>query len=124
MKAKPVKLINTQWVQVPINEATHVQLKFPLDIIIKVDIQPPLQFNILQTRYIPFQLDGTRNGTGNWSWNGDIDKPTLKPSILTTYQHGEITYRCHSFVNDGVIQFLSDCTHDKANTIIELMDVE
>lgn len=120
MKAKPVKLINQQWVQVPKDEATHIELRFPLDhISIPIDIDPPYTYYPLVKRIIPVQLSGSRAGTGNWSWNGDTEKPTLKPSILTQVME----YRCHSFVNDGVVQFLSDCSHDKANTSIELMDV-
>ena len=50
-----------------------------------------------------------------WNWNGDVDRPTLSPSILQTLGpfpdgHKEI---CHCFVRDGQIEFLNDCTHDK-----------
>lgn len=112
MKAKPVKLINQQWIQVSIQEATHVQLKFPLE------------FKPLQDRYIPFQLSGSRENTNNWSWNGDTEKPTLKPSILTTYPIiGGETYRCHTFVNDGKVQFLQDCSHELVGQTVDLLDV-
>lgn len=123
MKAKPVKLIDHQWVEVSVDEATHVELTFPVDILIKVDIDPPLEFQALRQRIIPVQLKGSRSETGNWSWNGDIEKPTLHPSILTTYQHGSVTHRCHSFVNDGVIQFLQDCSHELAGQTVELLEV-
>lgn len=123
MKAKPVKLINQQWVQVPIEEATHVELLFPLDIKITVDVDPPYTYYPLSKRTIPIQLSGSRDTTGNWSWNGDTEKPTLKPSILTEVNYGEATYRCHSFVNDGVVQFLSDCSHELAGQTIELLEV-
>jgi len=33
-------------------------------------------------RFVPVQIKGTREGTGNWTWNGDVDYPTLKPSLL------------------------------------------
>lgn len=70
-----------------------------------------------------------------WHWNGSVDKPTFSPSILvrgrTLTRKGEADYEawyqsgypqpapefesmetvCHSFVNDGKIQFLGDCTH-------------
>jgi len=124
LKAKPVKLINNQWIEVSREEGTHLYLKFPLDIIITVDTEPPLSYNILRDRYIPYQLSGSREHTGNWSWNGDTEKPTLRPSILTTSKQGDVTHTCHSFVNDGVIEFLSDCTHALANSKCELLDVE
>lgn len=113
MKAKPVKLINQQWVEVPKEEATHVQLRFPFE------------FFMLRDRYIPVQLSGSRAETTNWSWNGDTERPTLKPSILTQFSWGEDykLYRCHSFVNDGEIQFLSDCTHELVGQTVPLDEI-
>lgn len=60
------------------------------------------------------------NGEGAWTWNGDEDKPTISPSILATKPNSE--YRCHSFVKEGRIQFLSDCTHELAGQTVELPD--
>lgn len=113
MKAKPVKLINQWWVQVPVEEATHVHMIFPIE------------FKVLQNRYIPFQLSGSRAETNNWSWNGDTEYPTLKPSILTQFTWGEDRQliRCHTFVNDGKVQFLSDCSHELAGQTVELVEV-
>jgi len=50
-----------------------------------------------------------------WTFNGDFEKPTFNPSLLV---EGEI--RCHSFVRDGKIQYLSDCTHALAGQTVEL----
>jgi len=113
VKAKPVKLINQQWVLVPTEEATHVHMIFPVE------------FEPLQNRYIPIQLSGDREGTPNWSWNGDTEYPTLRPSILTQFTWGEerTVYRCHSFVNDGVVQFLSDCSHELKDKTVQLLEV-
>ncbi|MGE4273293.1 MAG: DUF6527 family protein [Desulfitobacterium sp.] len=62
-----------------------------------------------------------------WSFNGDMEKPTFKPSMLVN-AHMPInpphTHRCHSFVTDGRIQFLSDCSHDLAGQTIDLPDIE
>jgi hypothetical protein len=77
-----------------------------------------------------------------WRWNGDRERPTLTPSMLLTSGHfnpghkGECwcTYnakhadnpapfkcgRCHTFLTDGRIQFLSDCTHDYAGKTLDL----
>lgn len=55
-----------------------------------------------------------------WAWNGDTECPTISPSILAV---GE--YRCHSFVRDGSIQYLTDCTHALAGqTLYYLPDWE
>lgn len=46
-----------------------------------------------------------------WGWNGDVNKPTLTPSIRTFWpkneEQSEAT-RCHHFLRDGVIEFLDD----------------
>ena len=84
------------------------------------------------------------NGTGpRWGWNGSADKPTFTPSILIRTGHyvpshqGEecwcsyniehpeeedpyVCSICHSFVTDGMIQFLGDCTHHLANQTVDL----
>lgn len=75
-----------------------------------------------------------------WNFNDSYTKPTLKPSILVrstsipqpipededgniiTGNDGRIKGAkdeiCHSFVTDGMIQFLNDCTHElKGNTV-------
>jgi len=80
---------------------------------------------------------------GRWTWNGSLDAPTFSPSILERSGHyakpGEpcwctynaenptepVSFRCHvchTFVTDGKIQFLGDCTHDLAGKTVELPD--
>jgi hypothetical protein len=58
-------------------------------------------------------------------YNGNEEAPTLSPSLLVTYCYGEekTPYICHSFVKDGRIQFLSDCTHPLRGQTVDLMDV-
>lgn len=105
MKAKPVRLtLSDGYVQCPIDEATHVTLNIP----------GPTGILTL-----PVIRSGTRDGTGCWTWNGSIDAPTLRPSVLTKSR----SFRCHSWINNGAAQFLSDCSHDLANTTVPLLDV-
>lgn len=82
-----------------------------------------------------------------WGWNGSMDAPTFTPSILIRSGHFDpgrtsdkcwCTYNaehpdepapfkcsvCHSFVTDGKIQFLGDCTHALAGQTVELPEVE
>lgn len=54
----------------------------------------------------------------SWKWNGDFNNPTINPSILAWWQDG----KCHSFVENGKIKFLSDCTHDKKGQTMDLPD--
>lgn len=58
-------------------------------------------------------------------FNGDMDSPTLSPSLMCWYEYGEekTRYCCHSFVKDGKMQFLSDCTHPLAGQTVDLLDV-
>lgn len=47
-------------------------------------------------------------------WNIQKWNPlTISPSVLVTLstRHGQIVERCHLFIRDGNLQFLSDCTH-------------
>ncbi|MGL5879184.1 MAG: DUF6527 family protein [Xenococcaceae cyanobacterium] len=81
----------------------------------------------------------------SWTFNGDKDKPTFSPSILCRIEYqglrppavpggyrqetgGTMSDRptkiCHSFVTDGKIRFLSDCTHDKAGQTLQLPECE
>lgn len=60
-----------------------------------------------------------------WSWDHNVDAPTLSPSILVTYQdlsgEGE-DERCHSFVKNGNWEYLPDCTHNLAGQTIPVPD--
>ena len=77
-------------------------------------------------------------------WGIDFASVTLEPSVLVTtghyapqYNQGDdcwctynakhpdrpshyACYRCHSFVRNGMIQFLGDCTHELANKTVKL----
>ena len=57
-----------------------------------------------------------------WSWNGDMDNLTIKPSILVRYGR-DGKRRCHSFISDGVWEFLSDCTHTLAGQKVPMVDL-
>ncbi len=88
-------------------------------------------------------------GEGGWSYNGNPEAPTFSPSVLLegghyapghkpedgcwcTYNAEKIAKGeepsgftcgvCHSFVNDGMIRFLNDCTHALAGQTVKLPD--
>jgi hypothetical protein len=68
-------------------------------------------------------VNGRRNSQGaTWGWNGSMDAPTFSPSIFCNKD--EPANRCHSFVRDGRIQFLSDCHHKLAGQTVEIPDWE
>lgn len=71
-----------------------------------------------------------------WQFNGDHNRPTLSPSIMVKgvlpvtdkeaerimkgerFQPKE--FSCHSFIKDGQIEYLDDCTHHLAGQTIKL----
>ena len=58
-----------------------------------------------------------------WEFNKDLEKPTIRPSIAVESScRGERTY-CHSYVTDGKIKFLDDCTHELKGQTVDLPDV-
>ena len=73
-----------------------------------------------------------------WEYNGNPDAPSFTPSILVqgTQRPSKEEYRrimsgeavklpplvCHSYVTDGHIQFLGDCTHALAGQTVDLPD--
>jgi hypothetical protein len=90
-----------------------------------------------------------RIGPNGWTFNNDGDRPTFSPSVLVTgtkfTEKGESEYQqwcndgypnlggkafdhmktvCHSFVTDGRIQFLNDCTHSLAGQTVDLPDFD
>lgn len=110
MKALPVKLIYAKGYEpCSIEECTHVTLNIP----------GPTGILTL-----PVILKGTRDGTNCWTWNGDIEAPTLRPSVLTQGHNKDGEFRCHSWINDGHAQFLDDCSHEMRNQTVALNNVE
>lgn len=57
-----------------------------------------------------------------WNWNGSTDKPTFTPSLMVFGM--EPDKRCHSFVTDGMIQFLGDCFHQLKGKTVEIPEYE
>jgi len=109
MKALPVRLVQGHGYQpCATEEATHVTLNMP----------GPTGILTL-----PVIQRGTRDGTGCWTWNGSSDAPTLRPSVLTQYNGADRQWRCHSWINDGKVQFLSDCSHELVGQTVDLLDV-
>jgi hypothetical protein len=80
------------------------------------------------------------DGPGAWGFNGDYEKPTFTPSVLTTGNRYEIDEAgeadtskpvrdgegalvklvCHTFITDGMVHFLGDCGHELAGQTLPL----
>ena len=57
----------------------------------------------------------------SWTWNGDLENPTLEPSILS--HAGSWLPRCHSYLRNGVFEFLSDSTHPLVGQHVPMPDL-
>jgi len=59
-----------------------------------------------------------------WGWNGSKEAPTFEGSVLVRWNYGEekTPHCCHSFVVNGQIQYLIDCTHHLAGQTIDIPD--
>lgn len=75
-----------------------------------------------------------------WGYNCNPDKPTFTPSLLLSshrwtpevttenldqwkrqpWEQVKVPFVCHSFITDGRIQFLGDCTHELAGQTVDL----
>lgn len=65
--------------------------------------------------------DNTYKGKApKWDFNGDFEKPTFNPSYLLKNQET----LCHSFIKNGKIQYLNDCTHHLKGQTVDLPDIE
>lgn len=60
-----------------------------------------------------------RDDTPRWQFDGNMDSPNVKPSLLTTGGE-DPNYRCHLFITNGQIQYLNDCSHSLAGQTIDL----
>jgi len=60
----------------------------------------------------------------HWDFNGNFDKPTFGPSVLMSADYAGTPFVCHSFVREGRIEFLGDCTHALAGQTVDLPEIE
>lgn len=61
---------------------------------------------------LPVNSEGLKKA--NWRWDENLEMPTLNPSILTHSGRNQANV-CHSYLIEGVFQFLDDSTHSLAN---------
>jgi hypothetical protein len=110
MKARPYQFSDGKYVECEAAIATHIRLNMPGP--------------IASRGFLPVMRDAQNGESPNWTWNGDVNAPTLLPSLRTKFEKsiGEVIV-CHSFVTDGMVHFLGDCTHDLKNQVVPLLEV-
>ena len=72
--------------------------------------------------FCPACREGHYFDTRIWTFNGDMDKPTVRASILTHINDSQ--KRCHSFITDGKIEFQGDCAHSLKGQTVDLPDFD
>lgn len=71
--------------------------------------------------YFDVVADPERPNMPVWRFNGDLESPTVSPSILIRAGHaGGKKTTCHLFLRSGQVQYLNDCDHPLAGETIQL----
>lgn len=82
------------------------------------------------------RVEGDEPGP-KWGYNGNPDAPTFTPSVLVQYDHWvppaqpgqpagaqtKMSEVCHTFITNGMVQFLGDCTHRFAGQTVPLPEL-
>lgn len=67
------------------------------------------------THYFALKTEG-----GHHTWNNDYEKPTVSPSLLQNFSEDKV---CHSFIQNGKIQYLNDCWHHLKDQTVDLLQI-
>lgn len=107
-----------------------------------------MKLNIMNSGFVAFYCQGCgfahilnvsdSNDGPLWDFDGNNESPTFSPSVLVKHTHpkghtntnpapadynGEmVTDICHSFVKEGRIEYLNDCTHELAGKTLDMVD--
>lgn len=69
--------------------------------------------------FVHVTLGGVDSG---WSFNSNYEKPTFFPSVMARGYSERLRtdFVCHSYVFDGQIRFLGDCSHGMIGMTVPL----
>ena len=73
---------------------------------------------------MPHSLNVGEGPGPRWGYNRNPEAPTFTPSVLARWSEGPAERVCHSFITDGRIQYLGDCTHALASQTVDLPNWE
>lgn len=94
-----------------------------------------------QEHHVPVLIGEKGKKDRGWNWNGNLDSPTLSPSVKISSgkyvpEWEKIKHRydnaegkkwieenssiCHFFITDGNVRYCGDCTHSYNGKIISL----
>jgi hypothetical protein len=66
----------------------------------------------------------TEGHQASWKFDGNMDKPTLSPSVRVRGGSSSPDYCCHFFIRKGIAEFCGDCSHDNAGKKMEVLPDE
>jgi hypothetical protein len=70
------------------------------------------------------ELHVIRFVNGLHTWDGNIVRPTFSPSVFYEQKGADgREHVCHTFIRDGLVQFLDECTHHLAGLTLPLPDL-
>lgn len=82
------------------------------------------EMHAIPVRHTDERIKNRGTDEPKWGFNGSLERPTFTPSLLVQGYDGDTIVRvCHSFVRDGQIQFLGDCTHPLKGQTVDLPEV-
>lgn len=65
------------------------------------------------------------DGVKHWSFNGNLECPTLSPSLGVRWRDvNKDTYDCHVVVTDGVLNYCTDSEHELAGQKVAMLPVD
>jgi len=74
--------------------------------------------------YVRYKCPGCKHDHSvpaeRWAFNGDINNPTLNPSVR---HYTEQTTICHYFIRNGKIEYCGDCQHELSGKIVEMEEM-
>lgn len=64
-------------------------------------------------------------GVQPWEWDGERERPTLRPSVKVTWPDGKggALRVCHFFLTAGHLHYCEDSTHVLAGKVVALLDL-
>lgn len=100
-------------------------MKAKLEIVNGVDYLSFTPQGMPHLTQLPVITKGSRDKANAWTWNGSLEKPTLRPSIRTKYmnENNEWT-EIHYWLNDGICDCLGDCKDGNAGKKLQLLECE
>ena len=79
-------------------------------------------------------IEGIDSMYPQWVFNGDVNKPTISPSVLVRWTEPsdkeeefedrtkDINKVCHFFIRNGKIEFCGDCTHKLSGQTVDMVE--